>query len=61
MDVKKKCCGDGDKELLEEKGNYGYNDGERAFKFPQVRTWLFMVPRTRKSNLEKMGKTNKEK
>jgi hypothetical protein len=46
---------------LEEKGNYGYNDGERAFKFPQVRTWLFMVPRTRKSNLEKMGKTNKEK
>lgn len=38
MDVEKKCCGDGDKELLEEKGNYGYSDGERAFKFPQVRT-----------------------
>jgi len=36
MEVKKKCCGDGDRELLEEKRNHGYSDGERAFKLLQV-------------------------
>jgi hypothetical protein len=37
MEVKKKCCGDGDRELLEEKKNHGYSDGERALKLLQVR------------------------
>lgn len=56
MDVEKKCCGDGDKELLEEKGNYGYSDGERAFKFPQVRTWFFMVVKDKEIQSWKNGK-----
>jgi hypothetical protein len=37
MEVKKKCCGDGDRKLLEEKGNLGYSDGERALKLLQIR------------------------
>jgi hypothetical protein len=37
MEVKKRWCGNGDRELLEEKRNHGYNDGERAVKLLQVR------------------------
>jgi len=35
--MKRRWCGHGDGEILEEKGNHGNSDGERVFNFFAIR------------------------
>ncbi len=57
LELKRWWCGDGDREILEEKGFHGSSDGERVLNFLQQvgDFWWFFMATKEKKCLEKMG------